>query len=68
MTESLPKVPALETVKIEVEGSLGRLILNRPARLNAINAQIELDITEAARWFDGYQHKPAKRFPCLLRE
>jgi len=55
MTESIPKAPELETVKIEVEGSLGRLILNRPARLNAINAQIELDITQAARWFDSVE-------------
>ncbi|MDO8432317.1 MAG: enoyl-CoA hydratase/isomerase family protein [Candidatus Binatus sp.] len=44
-----------QTIKVEVEGALGRLILNRPERLNAIGATMLLELAEAARWFDRHR-------------
>ena len=40
------------TIKVEIDGSLGRLTLNRPERLNAMNAAMLRELVEAARWFD----------------
>lgn len=44
-----------ETIKVEVEGPLGRLVLDRPERLNAINATVLQELAEAARWFDAHR-------------
>ena len=44
-----------KTIKVEVSGPLGRLILNRPERLNAIGATILQELAEAARWFDSHR-------------
>ncbi len=44
-----------ETIKVEVEGPLGRLLLNRPERLNAISTTMLQEIVEAARWFDSHR-------------
>src|SRR5258707_4604236 len=44
-----------QTLKVEVEGALGRLILNRPDRLNAIGATMLVELAEAARWFDSHR-------------
>ncbi len=44
-----------ETIKVEVIGPLGRLTLNRPARLNAMNATMLRELVEAARWFDDHR-------------
>lgn len=41
-----------ETLSIEVDGALGRLTLNRPAKLNALSATALQEIAAAARWFD----------------
>lgn len=41
-----------ETLDIEVNGSIARLTLNRPERLNAMNATMLRELAEAARWFD----------------
>ncbi len=41
-----------ETIKVEVNGPLGRLTLNRPERLNAMNAAMLRELVEAPRWFD----------------
>jgi enoyl-CoA hydratase/carnithine racemase len=41
-----------ETIKVVVDGALGRLTLNRPERLNAIGATMLRELAEAARWFD----------------
>jgi enoyl-CoA hydratase/carnithine racemase len=41
-----------ETIKVECDGALGRLTLNRPERLNAMNATMLRELVEAARWFD----------------
>ena len=40
------------TLKVSVEGALGRLTLARPERLNALSRQTLLDLAAAARWFD----------------
>jgi enoyl-CoA hydratase/carnithine racemase len=44
-----------ETIKVETEGPLGRLTLNRPERLNAVGATMLLELAEAARWFDSHR-------------
>lgn len=44
-----------ESIRVEVEGALGRLILNRPERLNAIGATMLAELAEAARWFDSHR-------------
>ncbi|HVA77371.1 MAG TPA: enoyl-CoA hydratase/isomerase family protein [Candidatus Binataceae bacterium] len=44
-----------KTIKVEVEGPLGRLVLNRPERLNAVNATMLQELAEAARWFDAHR-------------
>jgi enoyl-CoA hydratase/carnithine racemase len=41
-----------ETINVEINGPLGRLTLNRPERLNAMNATMLRELAEAARWFD----------------
>ncbi|MGO9606651.1 MAG: enoyl-CoA hydratase/isomerase family protein [Candidatus Binataceae bacterium] len=43
-----------QTIKVEVDGPLGRLVLNRPERLNAIGATMLQEFVEAARWFDSH--------------
>lgn len=42
-----------ETLRVEVDGVLGRLTLNRPERLNALGATTLRELGEAARWFDA---------------
>lgn len=45
-----------QTIKVEAdESGLGRLILNRPDRLNAVGATMLQELAEAARWFDGHR-------------
>jgi len=44
-----------QTIKVEIEGPLGRLTLNRPERLNAIGATMLRELAEAARWFDTHR-------------
>src|SRR5262245_14376622 len=41
-----------KTIKVEIDGPLGRLTLNRPERLNVMNAAMLRELGEAARWFD----------------
>jgi enoyl-CoA hydratase/carnithine racemase len=48
-------IRAFETIKVEVDGPLGRLTLNRPERLNAVGATMLLELAEAARWFDSHR-------------
>jgi enoyl-CoA hydratase/carnithine racemase len=43
---------SFETIKAEIDGALGRLTLNRPERLNAMNRAMLRELVEAARWFD----------------
>jgi len=42
-----------ETLKVETNGSVARLTLYRPERLNAMNATMLRELAEAARWFDS---------------
>lgn len=42
-----------ETLTLGVEGELGTLVLNRPARLNALSRRTLIELAEAARWFDA---------------
>jgi len=42
-----------ETLNVEVGGAIGRLTLNRPGRLNAMNATMLRELADAARWFDS---------------
>lgn len=42
-----------ETLKIEVNGSIGRLTLNRPERLNALSRTMLRELAEAAQWFNA---------------
>jgi enoyl-CoA hydratase/carnithine racemase len=44
-----------QTLKAETDGARGRLILNRPERLNAIGATMLQELAEAARWFDSHR-------------
>ena len=41
-----------ETLNIEVSAPIGRLTLNRPERLNAMNSTMLRELAEAAHWFD----------------
>lgn len=45
-------VPEFQTIRLAVEGPLGRIILNRPDRLNALGATMMREIAAAARFFD----------------
>jgi len=44
-----------ETLEVEVHGPIGRLVLNRPERLNAMSSMMLRELVEAARWFDSRQ-------------
>lgn len=46
-------IPEFGTLRVEVEGSLGRITLERPGKLNALSRQTLQDLTDAARWFAG---------------
>jgi enoyl-CoA hydratase/carnithine racemase len=41
-----------ETIRVSVDGPIGRLTLNRPERLNALGATMMREIRQAAGWFD----------------
>ena len=45
---------SFETLRIETEGELGFLTLNRPNRLNAMNGTMLVELAEAAHWFDRH--------------
>lgn len=44
-------LPDFATLRIEVEGPVGQLVLNRPEKLNALSGQLLGEIIEAAAWF-----------------
>jgi len=50
--------PELETLLVEVDGSIGRLTLDRPAKRNALSTTMLEEIAAAAAWFD---RQPAVR-------
>ncbi len=41
-----------DSLEVIVEGAIGRIWLNRPARLNALSIGLLEELAEAARWFD----------------
>jgi enoyl-CoA hydratase/carnithine racemase len=43
-----------ETLKIDADGPIGYLTLNRPERLNAMNATMLRELADAARFFDQH--------------
>ena len=45
---------SFETLRIDVEGELGFLTLNRPDRLNAMNGTMLDELAQAAHWFDQH--------------
>ena len=44
------KPPELKTLKIESEGQIGTLTLNRPDAMNAMNPELIFELTVAAAW------------------
>jgi len=43
-----------ETLKVETEGTIGRLTLNRPEKLNPLSARTLAELAQAAREFDAH--------------
>ncbi|MBI5505256.1 MAG: enoyl-CoA hydratase/isomerase family protein [Deltaproteobacteria bacterium] len=50
-----PEARAFQTIRVQVEGPLGRLTLARPDRLNAMNALMLQELAQAAHWFDEHR-------------
>ena len=44
-------VPEFSTLKIEIEGAIGQLILNRPDKLNALSGESLNELIQASEWF-----------------
>lgn len=42
-----------ETLRVETDGGIGRLTLNRPEKLNPLSTATLIELAEAARWFDA---------------
>jgi len=47
------EIPEFESIKIEVQDTIGHLILNRPKRYNALGATILRELVLAAQWLDS---------------
>lgn len=45
--------PATAAIRVQVDGAVGRMILARPERLNALDRATLEDIALTAEWFDG---------------
>lgn len=43
---------SFETLRVEVDGAVGRLTLDRPAKLNPLSVVTLRELAAAARWFD----------------
>src|SRR5438128_2588372 len=48
----MPVLDGVETLRAEADGAIGRLVLDRPAKLNALSPQLLSELVAAARWFD----------------
>ena len=46
-------IPNYETLKITVDGSIARLVLNRPERMNALSHNMLEELQKAAGWIDN---------------
>ncbi|MCB1030302.1 MAG: enoyl-CoA hydratase/isomerase family protein [Acidimicrobiales bacterium] len=44
--------PSFENLSITVEGNIAQLVLNRPAKMNALSTSLLEELAQAARWFD----------------
>lgn len=42
-----------DTLRVDTDGAVGMLSLNRPEKLNALSLQVLREITQAAQWFDA---------------
>jgi enoyl-CoA hydratase/carnithine racemase len=49
-TATVPSPPELETLRIDVDGEIGSLTLNRPDSLNAMSPELIGELTVAAAW------------------
>jgi 2-(1,2-epoxy-1,2-dihydrophenyl)acetyl-CoA isomerase len=49
-TATIPTPPQLETLKIEIDGEIGTLTLDRPDSLNAMSPELIFELTVAAGW------------------
>lgn len=50
-TQTVPAPPELETMRIEIEGEIATLTLNRPDAFNAMSPQMIGEMTVAFAWF-----------------
>jgi len=50
-----PEAPAFQTIRVSVEGPLGRLTLARPERLNTMTSLMLQELAQAAHWFDEHR-------------
>ena len=41
-----------DTLSVEIEGAIGRIVLTQPAKLNPLSRQALSELVIAARWFD----------------
>lgn len=48
-----PAAPAFSDLRLSAEGVVGRLVLDRPAKLNALSPELLQSLIGAARWFDA---------------
>jgi enoyl-CoA hydratase/carnithine racemase len=44
--------PSFETIEVSADGAVGRIVLDRPAKLNPLGTRTLLELIEAAAWFD----------------
>ena len=58
-------IPTFETIKLEMEGNLGVLTLNRPDKLNSFNEQMFKDLRRAFDLIDP-ETNPDGGARCLL--
>ena len=49
-TKTIPAPPELETLKIEIDGEIGTLTLDRPDSLNAMSPELIYELTVASGW------------------
>jgi enoyl-CoA hydratase/carnithine racemase len=45
-----PTPPRFESLQLDIQGGIGQLHLNRPAKLNALSPELMREIIEASRW------------------
>ncbi|MCY4665880.1 MAG: enoyl-CoA hydratase/isomerase family protein, partial [Acidimicrobiaceae bacterium] len=43
-----------DTITVSADGAVGTLLLDNPSKLNPLSVDCLLELTDAARWFDGH--------------